>query len=273
MDITERKRTEGRFRRLVDSNVQGVIFWTTEGGIIGANDAFLRMVGATREDLLAGRVGWAEMTPPEYADPDRRSLEELAAKGVCTPFEKEFIRKDGSRVPVLIGAARFEDSPEEGVSFVLDITERKRAEAALREREEQLRLYAEHSPAAIAMFDREMKYLVVSRRWTEGYRLANQSVIGRSHYEVFPEVPERWREIHRRCLAGAVEKCDVEAFLRADGSTDWIRWEVRPWRLAHGAIGGIIIFTEDITERKKAEGALRESEERRRLATEGDGSG
>jgi PAS domain S-box-containing protein len=257
MDITERKRTEGRFRRLVDSNVQGVIFWNTKGEITRANDAFLRMVGASREDLEAGRVGWADMTPPQYADLDRRSLDELAAKGVCTPFEKEYLRKDGSRVPVLIGAARFEDSPEEGVCFVVDITERKRGEAALREREEQLLLYAEHSPAAIAMFDRDMKYLVVSRRWTEVFRLGNASVIGRSHYDVFPDLPERWKDIHERCLAGAVEKCDEDEYVRADGTIDWVRWEIRPWRQWDGAIGGIIVFTEDITERKRANEQIR----------------
>jgi PAS domain S-box-containing protein len=133
-----------------------------------------------------------------------------------------------------------------------DITERKRVEGALQEREEQLRLYAVHSPAAIAMLDRDMKYLVVSQRWMEVYRLEEKSIIGRSHYEIFPEISERWKKIHQRCLAGAVEKGDEEAFLRADGNTNWIRWEVRPWREADGSIGGIIIFSEDVSERKEA---------------------
>jgi PAS domain S-box-containing protein len=138
MDITERKRTEGRIRRLVDSNAQGVMFWNSKGEITGANDAFLRVVGYTREDLEAGRVGWEMMTPPEYLHLDQHSLEELAAKGVCTPFEKEFIRKDGSRVPILLGAAVFEDSPDEGVGFVLDITERKEAEEKIHQLNNEL---------------------------------------------------------------------------------------------------------------------------------------
>jgi PAS domain S-box-containing protein len=92
IDITERKRNEGRFRRLVDSNAQGVMFWNTRGEIIGANDAFLRIVGYTRADHEAGLLDWAAMTPPEYAQLDRHALEELAAKGTCTPFEKEYIR-------------------------------------------------------------------------------------------------------------------------------------------------------------------------------------
>ncbi len=138
----------------------------------------------------------------------------------------------------------------------------KKRTRSLREREEQLRLYTQHSPAAIAMLDRDMKYLVVSRRWMEDYRLGTQSIVGRSHYEVFPETPPHWFEIHQRCLTGEVVKCDEEAFLRMDGRTDWIRWEIQPWRQADDSIGGIIMFTEDITARKQAMEMLREGETR-----------
>ena len=127
-DITERKRTEARFRRLVDSNAQGVIFWNTKGEITGANDSFLHTVRYTREDLEAGRINWLAMTPLEYAQLDRRALEEIAATGASALYEKELICKDGTRVPVLLGAASFEDNPEEGVCFFLDLTERKKLE-------------------------------------------------------------------------------------------------------------------------------------------------
>jgi PAS domain S-box-containing protein len=127
-DITARRRTESRFRRLVDSQAQGVLFWNAAGDIADANDAFLRLVGYTREELMAGMMSWKVLTPPEYADLDRRALEELAAHGVCKPLEKEYIRRDGSRVPVLVGAASFEDNPQEGVCFVVDLTERKKLE-------------------------------------------------------------------------------------------------------------------------------------------------
>jgi PAS domain S-box-containing protein len=133
MDVTERKRTEARVRRLVDSNVQGVIFWNARGDITEANNAFLRIVGYSREDLEAGRIDWAAMTPPEYASLDRHSLDEIKATGVCTPYEKEYIRKDGSRVPILLGAATFADNTDEGVCFLLDITERKAAEKTIRQ--------------------------------------------------------------------------------------------------------------------------------------------
>ncbi len=127
-DITERKRSEARFRRLVNSNVQGVMFWNTQGDITEANDAFLRLVRYSREDLEAKRLNWVAMTPLEYAGLDRKALQEIAASGTGLPYEKEFICKDGSRVPILLGLAAFEDSPDEGVCFVLDLTERQKLE-------------------------------------------------------------------------------------------------------------------------------------------------
>jgi PAS domain S-box-containing protein len=132
-DITEWKRLENRFQRLVDSNAQGVIFWNTKGQITRANDFFLQLTGYTRADLEAGSINWTAMTPPECADLDAHALKQIAATGVCAPYEKEFIRKDGARVPILIGAAAFEDNPEEGVCFVLDLTDRKKIEHQFRQ--------------------------------------------------------------------------------------------------------------------------------------------
>jgi PAS domain S-box-containing protein len=140
-------------------------------------------------------------------------------------------------------------------------------EEKLRESEEMFREFLEHAPAAVAMFDREMRYVAVSRRWMQNFNIRGE-IIGRSHYEVFPEIPERWREVHRRCLAGAVEKSDEDRFDRADGSFVWVKWEARPWFDTANEIRGIVIFSEDITARKRAEEALRESE--RQLRTLAD---
>lgn len=134
---------------------------------------------------------------------------------------------------------------------------RVRAETQLRASEEKLQLFVQFAPAAIAMFDRDMRYIAYSRRWITDYGLADRGdITGRSHYEMFPELPERWKEVHRRCLAGAVERADDDPFPRADGAADWVRWEVHPWHTAAGGIGGIIIFSEVITERKQAQEAL-----------------
>lgn len=132
------RRSEGQLRRLVDSNVIGIVIWDLDGRLIDANDAFLRMIQYDREDLQAG-IRWFDMTPPEWQEVHARDeAEELARTGVMQPREKEYFRKDGSRVPVLIGAACFEGQSTQGVAYILDLTERKRAEAALRDREREL---------------------------------------------------------------------------------------------------------------------------------------
>ena len=129
---------------------------------------------------------------------------------------------------------------------------------------EQVRLFIEHAPAALAMFDRDMRYLVVSRRWMADYGLSDRSIIGRSHYDIFPEIPQRWKEVHQRGLAGEVVREDNDRIERSDGRIQWMSWEVRPWYTLSGRIGGIIIFTEDITKRREAEGTVTEKEQQLR---------
>jgi PAS domain S-box-containing protein len=125
------RTSEQRFRRLFEANILGIAFSDFSGQKIEANDAFLELIGYTREDLQAGRVRWNLMTPPEYRHLDAHAEAELKAHGVCTPFEKEYLRKDGRRVPVLIGVARLEDTPEQCVGFALDLSECRRLEAQL----------------------------------------------------------------------------------------------------------------------------------------------
>jgi PAS domain S-box-containing protein len=127
----ELRERESRIRRLVESNIIGLFFWNVAGMVTDANDEFLRIVGYSREDLLSGDVGWADMTPPEYRAADAHALEILRQGGTCQPREKEYIRKDGRRIPVLINAVLLEGSQENGVAYVLDLTERKKAEAEL----------------------------------------------------------------------------------------------------------------------------------------------
>ena len=128
-DLQER---EARIRRLVDSNIIGILFWDAHGDISYANDAFLSMTGYTRQELVSGAVGWKDMTPADHHVDDAQRVDQLRSTGQVPPREKEFFRKDGSRVPVLIGSALLAGSSDQSISFVLDLTERKEAEAEAR---------------------------------------------------------------------------------------------------------------------------------------------
>jgi PAS domain S-box-containing protein len=129
---------EAKIRRLVEANVVGIVMWNLEGAITGANEAFLRMVQYDIEDIASGRVLWTELTPAEWRDRDERAITELKTTGIFQPFEKEYFRKDGSRVPVLLGGALFEGDGNDGVAFVLDLTEQKRAQEELQEAQQSL---------------------------------------------------------------------------------------------------------------------------------------
>lgn len=129
------EQRETKIRRLVDANIIGIYIWEFNGRLLEANDIFLRIVGYDREDLISGRVRWTDLTPLDWRDRTAHAHEELKRTGVVHPFEKEYLRKDGSRVPVLIGSAAFDEQRDQGVAFVLDLTERKRAEAEARESE------------------------------------------------------------------------------------------------------------------------------------------
>ena len=142
---------EARIRRLVDANIIGIFVGDLEGRIFEANDAFLRIIGYDREDLVSNSVSWIELTPPEWRERNVRTVAELTSTGTAHIFEKEYFRKDGSRVPVLIGAALFKEGGNEAVVFVLDLTERKRAEEARRESERRWRSAIDGIPGLLAI--------------------------------------------------------------------------------------------------------------------------
>jgi two-component system cell cycle sensor histidine kinase/response regulator CckA len=145
-----------------------------------------------------------------------------------------------------------------------EAAKRSEAEMALRESEKQLRIFIENTPAPVAVCDLQMRYLAYSRRWITDYKLNEDNLIGRSHYDVFETIPVRWKDEHRRCFSGEIIENEEEQFVRADGTLDWVRRKVYPWRKPDGGIGGLIMFTEVITERKLAQNALIESEEKYR---------
>lgn len=167
----------------------------------------------------------------------------------------------GSRI-VAVGAVanKAEDYTEDDAQDLREflhsaqlLIESSRNETALRQSEEIARLFIEHAPVAIAMFDREMHYVAASRRWLAVFRLEDGNITGRSHYEVFPEIGDDLKAAHQRCLKGEViENDEGSRFVRADGSDQWLRWASRPWKAPDGTVGGIVIFTEDITEKLAA---------------------
>ena len=150
--------------------------------------------------------------------------------------------------------------PEAVLAIGQDVTERYAAERALRANEERLRAIIESTPAGVAMLDRDLRYIACSRRFRSDYRLGDEDLVGKSHLDFFPDLPERWREVLRQGLAGVAAHCDADRFERADGSVHDLRWAIEPWRDASGEIGGVVVFTEDIGERRRLERQERDEE-------------
>ena len=257
-DVTQRKLVEEALRATLaklESHVDGsplaVVEWGPDFRIQGWNPRAEAMFGWTRAEVIGKRIDDLPWVPDEEM-PSVQEVSRAMATGTrpSNVTANRNMRKDGTIIHCEWHNSSLYD--ENGrlvsvLSMVQDVTSREQALAALRESQERLALFVEHAPAAIAMFDREMRYLGASRRWLSDYGLGTREIIGRSHYEIFPDMPERWKEVHRRCLAGAVERKDHDRFPRADGSTDWVNWEIRPWRDADGKVGGLIIFTEVVT--------------------------
>ncbi len=205
--------------------------------------------------------GWMALIHPDDRDMMTAYFaEEVLGRGELFDHEYRIVRHDDHEGRWVHARGRIECDP--GGNPVLmrgtiqDITERKRVETDLRQSEELFQLFTQHAPAALAMFDRNMNYIAVSRRWCDDFGLRSADVLGRSHYEVFPDIPPRWLTVHRRALGGEIIKNDEDCFERSDGSVHWLRWEVRPWLTGTGTIGGIIVFTEEITARKRSETRL-----------------
>ena len=267
-DISDRKRAEEALRR--SDARRRFALETAKLGEWELDPTTLQAARSLRHDEI---FGYPSLLPEWSFDiflrhvhaEDRGSVggyfQSCVSTGKRWEFECRIVCPSGEIRWIWACGDHYRDSPDSAsriFGIVEDITVRKRAEEELRDSEERFRLFIEHAPAALAMFDREMRYLHTSRRWRMDYGLGDRKLEGLSHYEIFPEVPERWKEIHRRGLAGEVLRDDDDRFYRPDGSVQWIRWEVRPWHDRAGGIAGIVIFAEDISERKRAEKVLAE---------------
>src|SRR5579864_3467860 len=278
-DITERKlaeealrASEERLRGAQQAARIGTFDWNIRTGVNTWTPELEAMYG-----LPLGGFGGTQTAFENLVHPDDRAavikLVDAAMKsGQPTKGEWRVVWADGSvhwiagRWQVFMDAS---GGPSTMIGVNIDVTERKLAQEALVEmnrtliaqaaslqaREELLKIFVKHVPAAVAMLDRDMRYLQVSDRWCADYSLDNSNILGHSHYEIFPDLPERWKEIHRRCLAGETLRAEEDRWDR-EGGTNWSRWEILPWKNRDGQPGGILIFSEDITRRKQMEEAL-----------------
>jgi PAS domain S-box-containing protein len=262
---SKHKELEAYFGAIFDVTPDGILLTDSERKIVTANSAAEKMFGYARGTLIGVRIEnlLPAMHRQDFAGEREGLLENAGIQPIGQTWETNGKRSDGSTFPIEIRRSALQTPRGKFVVGVgRDISERNRAETELRVREQRLRLFFDHAPVALAMFDPNMRYLHASRRWLDDYAIGARDVTGLSHYELFPEIPERWREVHRRALAGEVVRAELDPFQRVDGSVQWIRWEVRPWLLLSGDIGGILIFSEDLTELQRGQEAIRETRDR-----------
>lgn len=276
-DITAAKQTEialqeseMRFRSVLESNTIGIGFWDISGQITEANDVLLEMLGYSREELVLGNLRWPDLTPVEQQYLDRAAFEQVQTEGKCTPFEKEYLRKDGSRFPVLVGGACFSGCKDKGSFFVLDITDRKQAQSIIRENEAriarqlaELDLVYNTAPVGLSFVDTELRYLRINKYLAaiNGRSIADH--IGHTVREAIPELADLVEPIYRQVLASQTPVLDLEVkaeTLQQPGVLrDWLV-SFHPVREESGALLGVSTVVQEITDRKQAERVVRHSE-------------
>lgn len=240
-----------------------------------ANNAYLNWFGRSYEETITNQITLKELLGENIYQQNLPYIKGVL-QGNIQKFERDLPTPSGQIKHAL--ASYFPDIKNGEIcgffAHVADITEKKQTEIAIKKSNEQSRIFIEQSPNAIAMFDKELKYLAASQKWITDYNLENTPIIGKSHYDIFPEIGDDWKKIHQECLAGAINKCDEASFERADGTTQWITWDVRPWYINDGQIGGLLMCTADITlskerekERNKIEDILEKTNEVARIGT------
>ena len=257
-DLVQR---EARIRHLVDANIIGIYIIDLEGQIIEANDAFLQMLGYERDDLVSGRLRWTDLTPPEWHAADAERLERVKQSGSLQPFEKEYQRKDGRRVPVLVGVARFEEAGDQAVVFAIDLSERKRAEDALRASERELRSIIDTVPTLAWSAGPDGIGIFFNARWHEYTGLTPEDVRERGWaVAIHPADLNRLFSYWQSAISSGAP-VEIEGRLRRfDGEYRWFLFRANP---LYGESGNIIKWygtNTDIDDLKRAEAGLYEAQ-------------
>ena len=256
-NLTEEDRSK-YIKAIMETTVDG--FWVVDMAtrrMVDVNRTYCRMSGYSREEFL--KLSIEDIDAVENPEETALRMESIRKYGSLI-FETRHRRKEGSLFDVEISVTYLDIHGGLIICFCRDISERKKAEADKAHTHDLLRYIIEHDRSAIAVHDRDLNYIYVSRRYLEEYRVKEKDIIGKHHYDVFPDLPSKWRDVHLRALKGEVIRGEDDPFLRGDGTLDWTRWECRPWFTAEGTIGGIIVYTEVITERKQMAQALKSQE-------------
>ena len=270
-ETRERLRKETEIRHLVDANILGICIWNIDGAIVSANEEFLRMLQYSQDDVASGRLRWIDLTPPEWRKQSEDAVAELRSTGAFRPMEKEYFSKDGSRVPVLIGGALFEGDGNDGVAFVLDLTERKRAEEALRKSEYQLRQIIDAVPGLIWSAGPDGEATYVSRRLLEYSGSQLEDNLKPHGWEVFvhPDDLAAFTKDYYQAIQTGTPYRGILRLRCADGAFRWHDVLIEPLRDQQGRVIQWYGLSINVDEAKKIEGALRESEAKFRAAIDG----
>lgn len=238
----------------------GVFIITKEGRILNANTAVCEMLGYDRSSLIDMNIRDLEGDCDDSSLNISKAVEQLS-DGASTVLQSVLFTGNGLPIDIEVSLTCICEVSLEVVCIVRDISSYKHVESSLIFVSDLMEYVIKHTRSSIAVHDRDLRYMYVSQRYREEYHITDPDIIGKHHYEVIPDLPQKWRDVHQRCLAGEILSAEEDPFTRPDGTQEWTRWECRPWYLADNEIGGIIIYTELVTKQKETEMRLRRMSE------------
>ena len=273
-DISEKKRAENDISKTLQllnetQNLAHLGSWEFDlelNKLIWSDEAY-RIFGFNPNEIEASYNLFLERVHPEDKElVNSTYLDSIKNNQSEYEIEHRIVRHDTGEIAYVLEKC-YHERNESGkivrsIGMVHDITDRKNAEKEIIHFRNLMQYIIEHNRSAVAVHDKDYKYVYVSQRYLEEYNLVGKNVVGLHHYDVIPNIPEKWREVHKKALMGIVSSADEDIYYKSDGTIEWTQWECRPWYNAENEVGGFVVYTEKITERKKNEKAIKESEER-----------